>query len=121
MAFDEMEPQEIESDEPVIDRFDTFLRMVYTLLFFVVNEVLGSVVGLVVVFELVYSLVTQRAPSLRVREFANRIVAYGYRLERWVTHNEPDIPFPFSDFPDTVEPSRWPYRSPGEPDPLRDA
>lgn len=90
-----------------IPRADTALRAGFTLLFVVVASVLETVLALVVLFELGVALVTERPPSPRVRDFANRIVSYYYRLGRWITYNESRLPFPFSDFPDPVEPDAF--------------
>ena len=32
---------------------------------------------------------------------------YDYRIARWLTYNEQRIPFPFSDFPDSIEEPDW--------------
>jgi hypothetical protein len=90
-----------------IPRADTVIRAGFTLLFVVVASVLETLLALVVVFELGATLVTERPPSPRVRDFANRIVSYYYRLGRWMTYNESRLPFPFSDFPDPVEPDAF--------------
>jgi hypothetical protein len=102
----------MERDEPRIERHDTLMRMLYSLVFFFISRLVLAAIGLLVVFELVYTLVTMTAPSLRVREFGNRAVAYLYRIHRYLTHNEAELPFPFSDFPKELEPSRWPYDIP---------
>jgi hypothetical protein len=49
-------------------------------------------------------LVTTRPPSERVRRFANRVLSYLYHIVRYLTYNEPELPFPFSDFPPQLEP-----------------
>jgi hypothetical protein len=109
-----------------IERIDTVFRILYSVVFAVIIQLLESVLGLIVVFELAYSLITMSPPSKRVREFANRIIAYNYHLQRYLTHNEAELPFPFSDLPEPLEPTRWPY-APGdgpdldsEPDPYGD-
>jgi hypothetical protein len=66
-----------------------------------------SVVGLIIVFALLWALITQQPPSLRVRAFANRIITYYYRIGRYLTYNESLVPFPFSDFPEAIEKPRW--------------
>ncbi|HKJ25787.1 MAG TPA: DUF4389 domain-containing protein [Myxococcota bacterium] len=93
--------------EPEIDRRDTGVRILLTILLAIVTELLGSIVGLIVVFGLLWSLITRRAPSVAVRNAANRLIAYDYRIARWLTYNEREIPFPFSDFPEPLEASTW--------------
>lgn len=51
-----------------------------------------------------FALVTTRPPSERVRRFANRVLSYLYHIVRYLTYNEPELPFPFSDFPPELEP-----------------
>ncbi len=55
-------------------------------------------------FALAWTLVTKRPPSERLRHFANRTLSYQYRLFRYLTYNNSERPFPFSDFPPAVEP-----------------
>jgi hypothetical protein len=88
---------------------DTGIRILLTLLFAVVASVLRTVLIVIVVFELLWALITRRAPSVRLREFANRVVAYFYRLHRYVTYNEATVPFPFSPFPPAVEATGSPH------------
>ncbi len=97
----ELDGREYEDD--FIPRRDTALRIALTVLFVIVASVVETLLGLIVFFELVASLVTQRPPSERVRELANRIVSYYYRIGRYLTYNESRVPFPFDEFPAPVE------------------
>ncbi len=87
-----------------IERMDTLLRILYSLLFAVAVSVLETVVLVLVSFQLVYTLITKSEPPDRVTDAGNRVTAYFYRVLRWLTHNEVEKPFPFSDFPEAVEP-----------------
>jgi len=93
--------------EPEIDRRDTGLRIALTVLLAIVTEILSTIVGLIVVFSLIWSFVTRRPPAAGLRNAANRLVGYDYRIARWLTYNERSIPFPFSDFPEPVEDPDW--------------
>ena len=86
-------------------RTDTGIRILLTILFAVVASVLRAVVTVIVIFELLFAFFTQRAPSWRLREFANLVIAYYYRLHRYITYNEATVPFPFSPFPSALEPT----------------
>ncbi len=88
-----------------IPRADTGIRILLTILFAVVANVLKTVTIVIVLFELLWALITRRAPSVRVRDFANRVIAYYYRLNRYLTYNEATVPFPFSPFPPALEPT----------------
>jgi hypothetical protein len=95
----------METERDEIDRKETGFRILYSLLFWVIAGVVEMVVGALVVFELLFALVTKREPPGRVRVLANRVIAYFYRVGRYLTYNEPDPPFPFSEFPTEIEPT----------------
>ena len=90
-----------------IPRRETGLRILLTILFVIIGSAIETLLAVIVIFELIVALGTQRPPSTRVREFANRIISYYYKLGRYVTYNESRVPFPFSDFPRALEPDRW--------------
>ena len=95
----------MDSEEVEIERGETGIRILLFLLFAVIFRLGTLVLAAVVVFELLYALITQRPPTDRVRSFANRILTYLYRITRYLTYNQSEVPFPFSDFPPEVEPS----------------
>ncbi len=88
-----------------IERKDTGVRVVLSLLYWIILEVVKMVVAVLVIFELLYTLITKKPPSEGVRTFANRALSYQYRMLRYLTFNEPHRPFPLSEFPPEVEPS----------------
>ncbi len=94
----------MENERTEIERKDTGLRFLYSLLFWLIARVLETLLGLLVVFDLLYTLVTKQLPPERVREFGNRIVAYFYRIGRYLTYNESALPFPFTEFPPELHP-----------------
>ncbi len=93
----------METERTEIERADTGLRILYSLLFWLIAGVLEAVLGLLIVFDLLYTLVTGQLPPERVREFGNRIIAYFYRIGRYLTYNESALPFPFSEFPAKID------------------
>lgn len=101
------QPTADELFEEDVDRIDTGIRIALTVLFVLVATALESALGIIVVFELVWTLLTRQPPSRRVRELANRIIAYYYRIGRYLTYNESRVPFPFSDFPRPLEGDAW--------------
>ncbi|MEE2664825.1 MAG: DUF4389 domain-containing protein [Myxococcota bacterium] len=90
-----------------IDRGETGVRILLTILFAIVRGVVDSVLALIVIVELLWTLITKQPPSPRLREFANLIVGFEYRIGRYLTYNEGTVPFPFSEFPQEIEPSTW--------------
>lgn len=113
MNLDELAALESEAgtdpESVDIDRSDVGVRIVYTLLFALILSVLESLIFAVVAYQLIYSLITQRIPGERVQAFANGTVAYFRQILRYVSHNDSVIPFPFSDFPEPLEPTRRAY------------
>ena len=95
----------MNAEEITFERRQTGIRILFSLLFFVIFRVVSIVLSVVVVFELLFALITERPPSERVRLFANRCVSYLYRITRYLSYNQVDPPFPFSDLPPEVEPS----------------
>lgn len=94
LAFAESEP---------IRRGSTGIRILLTLLFAVVWSVVETALAVLVIFSLAWALIAGEAPPQRVRDFSNRLVAYAYRLWRYMTYAEADLPFPFSEFPEALE------------------
>ncbi len=94
----------MENEGIEIERRDTGLRILYSVLFWVVVSVLKTLLGVLVAFELLYTLVMGQLPPERVRVLGNRIVAYFYRITRYLTYNESALPFPFAEFPPEIEP-----------------
>ena len=90
-----------------IPRMETGHRIALTLLFAIVAGAIRTVLSLIVAFELLFTLITRRPPGMRVRALANRITTYHYRLLRYLTYNESRVPFPFSDFPEALEPDSF--------------
>jgi len=93
----------MDYEEGGIERTDTAFRMLYSLLFALVISVLETVVGVLVIFQLLYTLIAKHEPSRRVSDLGNRLATYFYRMLRYLTYNSDDLPFPFSDFPEALE------------------
>lgn len=100
------------SEGEPIERSDTGIRILLTLLFVIVTRVIETVLLVVILFELAFTLVTRRYPGASVRHFANRVISYFYRIARYLTYNEDEAPFPFRELPPEVEPPRTPTGGP---------
>ncbi|MCK4839068.1 MAG: DUF4389 domain-containing protein [Desulfobulbaceae bacterium] len=88
---------------PVASGKQIGIRLLYTILFLVILGIVLVIVKLVVVFQFIYFFST-RKPNESVRQFSNKISTYGYRIFRYITFNESQRPFPFTDFPPELEP-----------------
>jgi hypothetical protein len=86
-----------------IDRAATAIRIVLTVLFAIIARVVELLLTVLVLFELAFTLVTQQPPRRKIRDFANQVCAYLYRVTRYLTYNEAEPPFPFTDFPEALE------------------
>jgi hypothetical protein len=86
------------------DRKQIAIRMLYTVFFLIVLEVIKIVLQVVVVFQYVYTLITCR-PSEPMRHFSGKLCDYAFRVMRYTCVVENALPFPFNDFPEPIEPT----------------
>ncbi len=89
--------------ETGITRRKIAIRLLYTAFFLIVLTVLKLIIQLITLFQFVYLLITLKHVEL-ARVFANRVIAYSYRVMRYMTLNENARPFPFQEFPPDLEP-----------------
>ena len=85
------------------------IRLLYTLLYLIIFEILKLIVQVTAVFQFVYLLITQRY-SKPLKTFSNKVATYAYRVIRYVTLNDNIRPFPFNDFPSEMEKPEEPVR-----------
>ena len=93
------QPIEEATSGDLIDRAETGIRVLFTLLFFLIARVAEAVLGIVIVFGGLYTLITQHEPSPAVRRFSQRVLAYLVEIARYLAYNDDDAPFPFREFP----------------------
>jgi hypothetical protein len=89
--------------EAGVSRAQIALRLLYTLLYLAVFCILKSIILLTTLFQFVYLFITLKH-SEPTRLFANKMVTYAYRVWRYITLNENRRPFPFTEFPEEIEP-----------------
>ncbi len=85
-----------------LSRKQVAIRLLYTLLYVAIFEVVKTIVMLTTIFEYFFLFITLRHNE-PARTFANKVATYGYRLMRYITLNENQRPFPFSEFPGEIE------------------
>jgi flagellar basal body-associated protein FliL len=100
----ESQDQTEKEQMPVVSGKQIGIRLLYTILFLVILGIVLFIAKVVVVFQFIY-LFSTRKPNEPVRQFSNKISIYGYRIFRYITLNESQRPFPFTDFPPELEPS----------------
>lgn len=79
------------------------IRLLYTVFFVIVLEILKTIIQVAVLFQYVYLFITQTYCN-PVIAFSNKVSVYAYRVMRYITLNENMRPFPFSDFPKETDP-----------------
>jgi hypothetical protein len=100
----ESKEQTEKEQKPVASGKQIGIRLLYTILFLVILGIVMVIVKVTVVFQFIYFFST-RKPNESVRQFSNKISTYGYRIFRYITLNESQRPFPFTDLPPELEPS----------------
>ena len=78
------------------------VRLLYTILFLIVFEIIKIIIQVSVIFQYVYLLISKTC-NYPIRNFSNTVSVYAYRVLRYVTLNENEKPFPFSNFPKEIE------------------
>ncbi|GLI35121.1 DUF4389 domain-containing protein [Desulforhabdus amnigena] len=88
--------------ESKASRKQIIIRLLYTLLYLIIFELLKLVVQVTVLFQFVYLLVT-REYSQPLKNFSNKVSTYVYKIIRYMTLNDNERPFPLNDFPQEME------------------
>ncbi len=78
------------------------IRLLYTILFLIVFEIIKIIIQVSVLFQYGYLLISKTC-NHPIRNFSNKVSVYGYRVLRYVTLNENEKPFPFDNFPKEME------------------
>jgi len=91
-------------ENTLLSRKKIGIRLLYTVLFLLVFEILKLIVQVTVLFQYIYLFIT-RTHNEPVRRFCTKVAIFAYRVIRYVTLNDNTRPYPFSDFPEEVETS----------------
>lgn len=78
------------------------IRLLYTIFFLVVFEILKIIIQVSVIFQYVFLFITKTYNN-PMRKFSNKVSVYAYKVMRYVTLNENRLPFPFQDFPKEMD------------------
>ncbi|MBW2605205.1 MAG: DUF4389 domain-containing protein [Deltaproteobacteria bacterium] len=89
-------------DSKTFPRKKVAIRLLYTVFFFIIFEILKIIIQVSVLFQYVYLLIT-KTYSDPVRNFTNKVSVYAYKVLRYVALNENEKPYPFQDFPQEME------------------
>ncbi len=91
-----------ETTGNTVSRKKIAFRLLYTIFFVIVLEIIKMIIQLCVLFQYVYLFITTDY-NQPVRNFSNKVTVYAYRLMRYVTLNENLKPFPFQEFPQEMD------------------
>lgn len=76
----------------------TWLRGLYMLLYILIFHVAEFVVGVVVVLQFLFTLVSGQT-NIHLLQFGQSLSQYVFLILRFLTFNSEDMPFPFADWP----------------------
>lgn len=97
-----------EAPDEGLPRTDTAVRAVYSLMFAFIAQVVGGIITAIAAFSIVYTGITRREPHPRVQRLGAGLASYIQQVSRYVTYNEEQAPFPFSDLPEQRPGTREP-------------
>ena len=89
-------------EEVTPSRKDILIRLLYTVLYFIVFEIIKLLIQVAVVFQYIFLFLTLDF-NKPVRLFSNKLATYTYEVIRYLTLNKNLRPFPFNDFPEPLE------------------
>jgi hypothetical protein len=92
-----------DTPQPGITRKQIAIRLAYTIFFAIVLGLAKMVIVFITIAQFIYLLITLKHVE-PARVFANRVIAYSYRLMRYMTLNENARPFPFQELPPEIDP-----------------
>ncbi len=89
-------------DSKIFPRKNIAIRLLYTILFFIIFEILKLIIQVSVLFQYVYLLISKTYND-PVRHFTNKVSIYAYKVLRYISLNDNQKPYPFQDFPREME------------------
>jgi len=92
------------SETSAISRGKIAMRLLYTVLFLIIFEILKTIVQVIALFQYIILFIT-KAPNTALRNVSNKISSYAYRVLRYVTLLESQRPYPFTKFPEELHPA----------------
>ncbi len=94
-AVEEKTPKSL-SGQP--SRKETWIRLLYVLLFVILYGVAEAVLGVIVIVQYGFKLITHETND-NLLNFSTGLNKYIYEILQFMTFNSNDTPYPFSDWP----------------------
>ena len=91
-----------EVAKSTLSRKQIAIRLLYTIMYLIIFEILKTIIQITVVFQYIYLLITQKH-SGPLKNFSNKVATYAYKVISYVTLNDNIRPFPFQEFPVEME------------------
>ena len=85
-----------------LTQLSTWRRIFFMLVFYIINGLVGTLLGAVTVLQVVSVLLTGTANQY-VLQFGRSLSVYTYHILLFITFNTEVMPFPFSDWNQTAE------------------
>ena len=79
------------------------IRLIYSLLFLIIFALVETIVQITVFFQFIHLFFVRRENDA-VRDATNKLSTYAYKVLRYLTMNDHQCPFPFTDWPEALEP-----------------
>jgi len=77
---------------------DKWLRLIFMILFAIVNYIVQYVIWLIAIVQFIFSAVTGK-PNQNLLTFSQSLTAYSYQMIRYLAYCIDDKPFPFGSWP----------------------
>ncbi len=84
---------------------NTWLRIVFMILFIILLSVARIIVGVTILFQIIVALITGKTNNQATR-FGKQLSIYIYDILLYLTFNSEVRPFPFSEWPSISEPEQ---------------
>ena len=107
MVEESTDAVEEKLDEPSSEsptRRETWFRLLFLLLFVVIYGVAEVVLGAIVIIQFGFKLITHET-NQKLLDFTTGLNKYFYEILQFMTFNSSEKPFPFSDWPGSVNKS----------------
>ena len=78
------------------------IRLIYSLLFLIIFALVETIVQITVLFQFIHLFLVRRENDA-VRDATNKLSTYAYKVIRYLTMNDHQRPFPFTDWPEALE------------------
>ncbi|MCA9231559.1 MAG: DUF4389 domain-containing protein [Planctomycetales bacterium] len=86
-------------DGTTIPRGETVERVLMTVLYALILNLVAGLLAFVVIFQLLLALITMQPPLERITRFAGKVNRYLLEMVQYMTYNSDCPPFPFRDLP----------------------